>query len=247
MTVRHAIILAAGQGSRLLPLTLTSPKCLIEVGGKSILRHQLDALRGAGVESFTVVTGYRAEQIEQQAARLRRGGFDIETLYNPFWAVASSIGSVWIARERLHRPFLLLNGDTIFDQDLLSEALGRLGPGLNLLVEPVDDPEEDDMRVAMSDGQVREVGKGLSPDVATCRSLGVVASCEPYGVQYLAALDRVLRSPDGANSFHHSIVHQLAQEHEVRAIQIRRGFWQEIDRPEDVDRWNAVHALTRAA
>lgn len=247
MKVRHAIILAAGQGSRLLPLTLTVPKCLIEVGGKTILRHQLDALRSAGVESFTVVAGYRAEQIEQKAAELSRSGFNIEVLYNPFWALASSIGSVWIARERLRRPFLLLNGDTIFDEDLLREALGRVGTGLNLLVEAVTAPEEDDMRVAASKGRVCAVGKGLQTDVAGFRSLGVVASCEPYGVQYLAALDGVLRAPDGANSFHHGIVHEVAQQSEVRAIEIRRGFWQEIDRPEDVARWNAVHALTDAA
>jgi choline kinase len=241
MTVRQAIILAAGQGSRLLPLTLEKPKCLIEVGGRTILAHQIAALRHSGVERFTIVAGYRAEQIEAEAEALRGQGIEIEAMFNPFWAVASSIGSVWTARERLLQPFLLLNGDTIFDADLLAEALGRLGPGLNLLVERTIEPEEDDMRVVVSGDAVQKVGKGLSLDEAAHRSLGVIASCGPKGERYGRMLEQVLRSPDGADSFHHAIIDQAAREYGVRAVEIGAGFWQEIDRPEDIDRWNRLH------
>jgi len=241
MTVRNAIILAAGQGSRLLPLTLEKPKCLIEVGGKTILAHQVAALRRAGVERFTIVAGYRAEQIEREAAKLRSSGLAVEALFNPFWAVASSIGSVWTARERLCQPFILLNGDTVFDSELLSEALDQLSPGLNLLVEQTKDPEEDDMRVLVSEGEVRKVGKGLPLGLAAHRSLGVIASCSADGRPYVDKLEQVLRSPDGANSFHHAVVGAAAEDHPVRAVEIGAGFWQEIDRPEDIERWNRLH------
>ncbi|MDB5698061.1 MAG: nucleotidyl transferase [Alphaproteobacteria bacterium] len=241
MNVRHAIILSAGQGSRLLPLTLEVPKCLVRVGGKSILRHQLDALLTAGVETFTIITGYRAEQIESATALLCDDGIAIATLYNPFWQAASSIGSVWVAREQLRQPFILLNGDTIFDPALLAEALKRACAGVNLLVEKAHKPEEDDMRVELAGGIVREVAKGLPLSRAEYRSLGVVVSRDPYGENYLSALERVLRSPSGANRFHHAVVDDVAHRTGVGAIEVGRGFWQEIDRPEDIERWNQLH------
>lgn len=241
MSIRHAIILAAGQGSRLLPLTVEMPKCLIEVGGKTILSHQLDALLSVGVESFTIVTGYRAGQIEREAYHLARSGMKIETLFNPFWAAASSIGSVWIARERLRRPFLLLNGDTIFDPTLLSGALAGCSPGISLLVEAVGTPEEDDMRVVVSGGVVRRVAKGLPLHEARHRSLGVIASSSADGSLYLEALDRELRSGTGVQSFHHAVIDEIARTESVCAAEVGDGFWQEIDRPEDIDRWNDLH------
>ncbi len=247
MAVRQAIILAAGQGSRLLPLTLERPKCLIEVGGRSILAHQVEALCYAGVEKITIVAGYRANQIEQEAAELRAAGLDIQALFNPFWAVASSIGSVWTARDQLRQPFLLLNGDTIFDAGMLAESLGRLRPGLNLLVERSIEAEEDDMRVVVSRGAVRAVGKGLPLALAPYRSLGVIASCSPDGGPYLQHLESVLRAPDGANRFHHAVVDQAARSHQVAAIETGAGFWQEIDRPEDIARWDRLHRLRAAA
>lgn len=88
-----AIILAAGHGSRLLPLTLTTPKCLVEVGRRATLDHQLDAVAAARAEGAVIVGGYRIDQI---AAHLRRwdGELPNEIISNPFWSSANSIGSV---------------------------------------------------------------------------------------------------------------------------------------------------------
>ncbi len=65
-----AIILAAGQGTRLLPFTREHPKCLVPVGGKAILDHQLEALAAAGVEDVLVVGGYRIDRLEEHLAQL---------------------------------------------------------------------------------------------------------------------------------------------------------------------------------
>ena len=60
----RAIILAAGEGTRLRPYTLDRPKCLVELGGKPLLVRQVDILRTVGIGNITVLTGYRADQIE---------------------------------------------------------------------------------------------------------------------------------------------------------------------------------------
>lgn len=119
--IDQAILLAAGRGSRLLPMTATRPKCLVEIGGRSLIAHQIAALAGAGVRRVTVVTGYRHEQVAEALSGPQP--VEIETRFNPFWAVASSIGSVWVARDLVCRPFCLANGDTLFDAPSVAAAL----------------------------------------------------------------------------------------------------------------------------
>jgi L-glutamine-phosphate cytidylyltransferase len=232
----HAILLCAGLGSRLLPLTADRPKCLIQVGGRTILEHQVEALRAAGVAGVTIVGGYRFDRLEAFVAeRWAEEDERPELLFNPFYAVSSSIGSVWAARHRLDAPFCLLNGDTVYDPALVTDGLARTRTGLNLFVEPVDMPEPDDMLVRLKRNRILAVGKDLPPSLGRHRSLGFVVGDGHEG--YGATLDRVIRSVDGAQSFHHAVVDRLAHEGVVHAVPFEGGTWTEIDRPEDIARW----------
>jgi len=237
-----AILLAAGQGSRLLPLTLERPKCLVPVGGRAILDHQLDACAAAGVEQAVVIGGYRIAQIAAHLAARPAGALPVRLVFNPFWAVASSIGSVWAARDLLDDAFLLMNGDTLFDPDALRFAVAMAGPGVSLLVDPLDGPAEaDDMLVAAQGNRVTAVAKTLDPARATHRSLGVVVARRGSG--YAAALDTVIGADDGIHAFHHAIIDRLAGADGVTALLLPPGLaWQEVDRPEDIARWPGVHA-----
>lgn len=236
--IEDAIVLSAGQGSRLLPVTETIPKCLIEVGGQTLLARQLAALAAAGLKRVLIVTGYRHEQIDAAVAGSQP--LEIETRFNPFWAVASSIGSVWMARDRLQRPFCLLNGDTLFDPEILTAALASPGAALGLVVEPIEAASYDDMLVQAESGTIRRVSKSLAEDRATHRSLGLVLADEGYA-DYARVLDRLIAERNGAGAFHHDIVDRLAQHSDVAAIERAAGFWQEIDRPEDIVVWRAEH------
>jgi choline kinase len=236
--IEQAIVLSAGQGSRLLPVTATIPKCLIEVGGRSLLERQLAALAKAGLKRVLVVTGYRHEQVAE--ALRKPQPLEAETRFNPFWAVASSIGSVWMARERLAAPFCLLNGDTLFDPEILATALASPGAGLGLVVESIAAASYDDMLVRAENGTVRAVSKDLAEGEATHRSLGLVVAGDGYA-DYARALDEVIAERNGPGAFHHEIVDRLAHRRSVAAIERAAGFWQEIDRPEDIVVWRAEH------
>jgi choline kinase len=236
--IEQAVVLSAGQGSRLLPVTATIPKCLIEVGGQTLLERQLAALAAAGLRRVLVVTGYRHEQID--AAVRKPQPLEVETRFNPFWTVASSIGSVWMARDRLRGPFCLLNGDTLFDPEILAAALADPGAGLGLVVEPIAAASYDDMLVRAESGAVRAVSKELPEGEATHRSLGLVLAAEGHA-DYVRALDEVIAERNGAGAFHHEIVGRLAQRRAVAAIERAAGFWQEVDRPEDIVVWRAEH------
>ncbi|PAX08083.1 NTP transferase domain-containing protein [Sphingomonas lenta] len=240
----RAIIISAGAGTRLLPLTRALPKCLVPVDGRAILDHQLDALAQAGVEAATVVGGYRVEQL---ASHLRRPTpLPTELVFNPFWSIASSIGSVWAARAHLGEPFVLLNGDTLFDPAILRHAVSGLKPGVSLLVEPVAAPELDDMLAKVADGRLLDVRKDLSPADATHRSLGVVLSAG--GDAYRDALADVIGADGGTQAFHHAVVAKLARSGVVHAVTPPPGLrWQEIDRPQDIGAWTRGMPGTAAA
>jgi L-glutamine-phosphate cytidylyltransferase len=242
----HAILLCAGLGSRLLPLTADRPKCLIEVGGRTILEHQVDALRQAGVSGVTIVGGYRFDRLEAFVQERWAEAERPELLLNPFYAISSSIGSVWAARHRLAAPFCLLNGDTIYDPMLVADGLARLQPGINLFVEPAPVPEVDDMLVRLDGGTIVAVGKDLPPAMAKHRSLGFVIGHAADGGGYLAALDRVVREVDGMQSYHHAVIDRLAHEGIVHAVPFSSGVWTEIDRPEDIARWQSETAIAES-
>lgn len=233
MNIDKAIILSAGRGSRLLPLTRDMPKCLIEVGGRAILDHQLDALADAGVERRIVVGGYRIDQI---AEHLDARGDGVELRFNPFWEVASSISSVWAARDLLTGGYAILNGDTVYEPKLLRSSFARIQPGVNLFVEPIVAPMLDEMRVEMDGDVVRAVAKTLDPARARFHSLGVIAGHRDNG-SYGAMLDTVIRREAGIQSFHHGIVNELAQTETVHGVVVDAGHWVEIDRVEDIAGW----------
>ncbi|HXH53574.1 MAG TPA: phosphocholine cytidylyltransferase family protein [Sphingomicrobium sp.] len=231
-----AIILSAGQGSRLLPLTADRPKCLVPVGGQTILEYQLAGLARAGVREVAIVGGYCFDRLVEFAER-RPHGDRPGLIYNPFHAVSSSIGSVWAARHLLDGPFCLLNGDTLCEPASLAGALASLAPGVNLLIEPIEEGEHDDMLVRAESGRVLEVRKTLAPSAATHRSIGIVACPDEDGGPYAAALAEVIRAPRGEQRFHHDIVDLLAGRGRVSAVEIEQGAWQEIDSAADIDRW----------
>ena len=235
-----SIILAAGGGSRLLPLTATTPKCLVSVGGRAILDHQLDAIAAAGLREVVVVGGYRVDRVAAHIAENTRD-LDIALVVNPFWSVASSISSVWAARDHLNDPFLLMNGDTLFDRSILAAAVASSTSPVTLMVEALGNPEHDDMLVEVSGGLVSDVAKTLDSNKATHRSLGLIMS--GGGPAYADALAGVIYEDGGAQAFHHAVVARLAASGQVAARCIDRGAkWQEIDRPDDISLWERDHS-----
>lgn len=238
-----AIILAAGHGSRLLPLTLTTPKCLVQVGGRVILDHQLDAVADAGFEGAVIVGGYRIEQVAAHLAA-RVSDLPTELVFHPFWSAANSIGSVWASRAYLEAPFVLMNGDTLFDAAILRAALADRGvdpgSGVKLVIEPLVTPGLDDMLVEADGDAVLAVGKHLVGHQATDRSLGLIVSTG--GGAYAEALRAVIGEDDGIHAYHHAVVRRVAETVGVRAVRIAGNVrWQEIDRPEDIALWQHDH------
>ena len=125
--VRTALLLAAGLGSRLGPVTEALPKCLVPVSGVPILERLVRALDAHDFERLVIVTGYKAETLRDYLGE-RFGGIAIEYLVSPLFETTNNIYSLWLARELIDEPFLLVESDLVFDEPLLAPLLqpGRI-------------------------------------------------------------------------------------------------------------------------
>ena len=113
----RAIILAAGGGTRLRPLTNDLPKCLVPLGPQPLVDHQLQALRAVGVEDIVLVVGYLADQVR------RHCGDSVRYVENRQFATTNSIYSLYVARHELDADTFLFNCDIIFHVRLLERML----------------------------------------------------------------------------------------------------------------------------
>ena len=120
--ITTALLLAAGTGSRLRPLTLDAPKCLTEVSGEPILGRLVDNLRLQGIKRLVVVTGYLdhciREFLEENAADMQ-----LDYVFNPVYQTTNNIYSLWLARKTIEEPFVLLESDLVFETSMLEPIL----------------------------------------------------------------------------------------------------------------------------
>jgi choline kinase len=247
--MKKAIILSAGQGSRLGHLTDDKPKCLIEFNGRSLLDRQLDALAANGVEEAVVVTGFRDDQIE--AALKRRGevGPRVRTVYNPFYKVADNLGSLFVAKEEIAGDLLVWNGDTLVSNELMARVVGNRGrDGICITIDRKPSYDEDDMKVVVDDaGRLHAIGKRLDPDEVNAESIGLLAFRGAGAQTFRHAIERAIRSAEGTTIWYLRVIHQVAQEAPVWTLDIKGEEWGEVDFPEDVEeaeeltaRWDAL-------
>ena len=117
--LKTACILAAGTGSRLFPLTESMPKCLTEVHGQPLLGRLIASLREQGFKRLVFVLGHLEDSI-RSFLELHAADLTIDYVSNPAFATTNNIYSLWLAREKLNEPFLLIESDLIFDTPLLS-------------------------------------------------------------------------------------------------------------------------------
>lgn len=112
-----AIILAAGMGSRMLPLTKDTHKCLLEINNEPIIRNQINNLKMAGITDILLVGGYKFDLIKDYLENEIPG--EVKYAHNPFYETTNSVVSLWLAVQNIDSDILIINSDVIFDDDLV--------------------------------------------------------------------------------------------------------------------------------
>jgi L-glutamine-phosphate cytidylyltransferase len=241
-----AIILSAGQGSRLGHLVDERPKCLIDFNGRTLLDRQLDTLAACGVAEAVVVTGFHDDRVGEALA-MRSGGPVVRTIYNPFFKVADNTGSLYMAREELCGECMVWNGDTLVSSALMKRVVTNHRSGICVTIDRKDSYDDDDMKVVEDGGQLKAIGKRLPLESVNAESIGLLAFRSGGAERFRDAVESALRTPEGTTIWYLRVIHQLAQHSEVWTLDIHGEEWGEVDFPADVKaaleltaRWDAA-------
>ncbi len=230
------IILAAGQGRRLLPLTENAPKALLDIHGQSLLAVQVQAFCACGATEIVVLTGFRAatinDELENLARRFPQTSF--RTLFNPFYAVADNLASCWMARFEMDSDFILVNGDNLFRAGLVQTLLEAPKAPITVAIDRKETYDSDDMKVMLDGQRLTEIGKRLPLDTVDAESIGMIAFRGEGPGMFRRALEEAMLEPDALRRWYLSVIGALARDVNVQTASIEEHEWCEVDVPLDL-------------
>lgn len=228
-----AVILSAGQGKRLLPLTARAPKCILPINGQSLLEWQLDELVKCGIDQVTVVVGYEAQQVRQLLLQ-RNGQQQVRTLYNPAYAVTDNLVSCWMARGEMEEDFVLLNGDTLFEAPIMQRLLESPARPVTLVTDHKSNYDDDDMKVSLDGGRLVKIGKDLAAETVDGESIGMLLFRGEGPALFRAAIEETLRDQAARKKWYLSVIDEMAQSMPVWTCSVDGFQWCEVDYPADL-------------
>jgi choline kinase len=238
LATNTALILAAGNGSRLAAIAGSSPKPLVELHGRPLLDHIMLGARDAGIDKFVIVAGYRADAIRDWVTHRNLYGVQIEIIENSDYKTKANGISVLKARHAIEEPFLLLMADHIFEAETAAALLQQhINPDEAILavdskLETIFDMD-DATKVRCQGPYIIEIGKQLTRYGAVDTGMFL---CTP-GV--FSALERATVNGDCSLS---DGMRLLSREYKFRAFDIGDASWQDVDTPEALAHANHLFA-----
>ncbi|MDT8438861.1 MAG: phosphocholine cytidylyltransferase family protein [Wenzhouxiangellaceae bacterium] len=231
-----AILLCAGQGKRLLPLTEDRPKCLVEVAGVTILERQIRALAMAGIDEIVVATGFRDDQIIAALQALDPPLPPLRVSFNPFYAVSDNLATCWLLRHEMHGPFLIINGDTLFETEIARRVLAMPDDvSIRVTVNRKPAYDDDDMKVVLDGDRLCAIGKQPFASI-DAESIGMLRFDARGGALFRQTLETMMHESEGNARWYLSAIDRIANTatDAVGVCDITGLHWCEIDTPGDL-------------
>ncbi|MBI2139347.1 phosphocholine cytidylyltransferase family protein [Candidatus Woesearchaeota archaeon] len=224
-----AILLSAGKGTRMLPLTKNTPKCLLHVGnGLTVLETQLETLKKASIKDICIVTGYLSDQVEAKVRPYEKD-LNIRIIYNPFYDISNNLVSLWTASSQMDGDFMIINGDDLFQKSVIEKLLA-VKSSRCMVIDQEPPYREGDMKVEIAGGRIVRVSKQIPSEKAAGESIGMMKFTNGSNKLIQAVLDKMVRKKENLQSFYLEAVNELIKEgHTLDFIAIPAKDWAEID------------------
>ena len=237
-----AVILAAGMARRLRPLTEHKPKCLLQIGSRSLLERSVDNLVAAGIREIVVVTGYLSQMItEFLVARYPQLTFHF--IDNTDYANTNNIYSLWLARPFVDgKDYILLDSDILYDGGIIGQLLSEKASILTVSRHPLG---EEEMKVVVDEkGNIVEISKTCDPAAAMGESVGIEKINADYSAALYSLLDTMMNKEGLVDVFYELAFQRLIpQGFCFKVMDIPNYFTIELDTVDDFE--NAKHLIPK--
>jgi len=223
-----AIILSAGQGRRLMPLTSNMAKCSLPLHGISILEWQLSQIAQCDVDEVIVVTGFAYEGVDAIVDNIK--SVKVRTLHNPMYAHTDNLGTCWEARFEMDGPFVLMNGDTLFEAAVLQRLLSSdKNYPITLATDSKPHFDLDDMKIITDGERLLKVSKQLDISLVGGESIGLMVFDDVGAKAFTEKLEEMMDQSDALKLWYLSAIDQLASESLAGICPISGLSWCEVD------------------
>lgn len=224
-----AILISAGKGERLYPLTKNTPKSLLEVGnGFTLLETQLHSLSENNIKDIVIITGFKAEQIEAKIKDYQKN-LNITTVFNPFFDISNNLLSVWMARHHMNSDFISINGDDLFSPEVIANLL-KSDHDVTMVIDEKKEYDDDDMKVIHRNGEIVEVSKKIDPTKANGESIGMIKFSNKGPKIFTDMLEVMVRDPQNRNLFYLQAIQNIIDKgFKVHYSICKETDWAELD------------------
>jgi len=224
-----ALILAAGLGTRLAPITNDRPKSLVPVNGTPILLKQIDNLHKNGVTDITIVSGYKADILEKTVHELYP---EINIIESVDYATTNNMYSAYMAREVVGGgEFLMMNADVFYDASVITSLLACEAP--NAIVTDIGTYIEESMKVVEKDGRLIAISKQISSEDALGASIDVYKFSAEGGNAFMAKCAEYIDEKKELKMWSEVALNDILSEVVFKACPLN-GRWLEIDNHDDL-------------
>lgn len=234
-----AVVLAAGEGIRLQPITLTRPKHLIKVGGRPILEHCLNALKASGIDEALVITHYMADAIRQYFGDGKSLGLKIE--YAEQKEALGTGNALGVAEPYVKDEFLTVYGDLLFTVEAVKSVIethSKEKPSATMAVVPVENPENYGIVELENEKNVKRIVE--KPDREQAPTNFANAGVYVFSAEIFEKIRATSASARGEWEIPDALSLLINEKKPVLAVKISRDEWMDIGRPWDLleaNRW----------
>jgi HAD superfamily hydrolase (TIGR01450 family) len=228
------VILAAGIGSRLRPMTNTKPKCLVTTAGMPILRYQIDAYIAAGINEIVLVIGYEGGAIRDYCKHLK--GIQIHIVENPDYETTNNMYSLYLTRHLVNGgAFILNNADLSIDHTIVSDLLAS--PSEDAIAVDTSLYNGESMKVSVNpEGFITNISKAIPEADAFACSIDFYKFSEASSKVFFAEIERIIEGEQNLKDWTEVAMQRLMQAGNLlfKPCDIRGKRWVEVDNYEDL-------------
>lgn len=237
-----ALILAAGFGKRLRPITNTIPKSMVEVAGTPLLINALNILTELGIKEIGIVVGHMADYILDKIGNIYNGA-DIRYFRNDRYLETNNVVSLAVAEEFCNDDMLLMECDLFYEEEMIKRLLAGEGE-CSILVSPFDKETMDGTVIRVDGDTALELilGKWQSEDFDYThmrKTVNMYKFSKDFADKYLKLINWYVANM-GENSYYEKVLGSMLyfKEMDARVVEVPADMWCEIDDASDLDRAN---------